>query len=198
MDKQRNFISKQSILFYVIVFIIALVAGTFFNLILNDKDTKLVIDHLTNFFTLVKSDNINYLPTFINTFLLNILYIFVIWILGFTVIAIPIIMIIYFFKSFIVGFTISSLISYFKIKGILYSFIYLFPHTIVHLLLILILSTISIFMSLRIIDILRKKKKNFNILLKKYFIILIIFIFITFITSIYEVLLLPKVFNLLI
>ena len=198
MDKQRNFISKQSILFYVIVFVIALVAGTFFNLILNDKDTKLVIDHLTNFFTLVKSDNINYLPTFINTFLLNILYIFIIWILGFTVIAIPIIMIIYFFKSFIVGFTISSLISHFKIKGILYSFIYLFPHTIVNLLLILILSTISIFISLRIIDILRKKKKNFNILLKKYFIILIIFIFITFITSIYEVLLLPKVFNLLI
>lgn len=200
MDKQKkdSIISKKLLLFYLIIFLIALVSGTFFNLILSDKDAKLVSDYLTNFITLIKSNNINYVFSFINTVSLNSIYIFIIWILGFTIIGIPIIILIYFFKTFILGFSISILISNFKIKGILYSFIYLFPHVIINLMLIILLSIISIYVSTLIYkSVFKKKKINYNIL-KKYVIILFVFLFITILTSLYEVILLPKVFNLLI
>lgn len=200
MDKQKkdSIISKKILLFYLIIFLIALVSGTFFNLILSDKDTKLVSDYLTNFITLIKSNNINYIFSFVNTVSLNSIYIFIIWILGFTIIGIPIIILIYFFKTFILGFSISILISNFKIKGILYSFIYIFPHVIINLMLIILLSIISIYVSTLIYkSVFKKKKINYNIL-KKYVIILFVFLFITILTSLYEVILLPKVFNLLI
>lgn len=200
MDKQKkdSIVSKKLLLFYLIIFLIALVSGTFFNLILSDKDTKLVSDYLTNFITLIKSNNINYIFSFVNTVSLNSIYIFIIWILGFTIIGIPIIILIYFFKTFILGFSISILISNFKIKGILYSFIYIFPHVIINLMLIILLSIISIYVSTLIYkSVFKKKKINYNIL-KKYVIILFVFLFITILTSLYEVILLPKVFNLLI
>lgn len=195
----KTYISKKNLVFYSIIFLIALISGTFFNLILNNNDTNLIIDYLTNFLSMIRNNNINYIDSFINSLIFNCGSIIVIWLLGYIVIAIPIILVIYFFKSFILGFSISALISNFKIKGILYSFIYLFPHALINICLNLIQSIISIYISIRIVKALIKKKKlNIGTLFKKSFIILIIFLFLTFLTTIYEIFILPKVFNLLI
>jgi len=195
---KNSIINKRVVLFYGIIFLISLIAGTFFNLILNDNDSKLVSEYLVNFFTTIKNNDIDYFATFINTTCTNALYVVIIWFLTYTLIGVPIILVIYFFKVFILGFTLSALITNFKIKGILYSFIFLFPHTIINIFVILILSIISIYISLKMLEILKKKKINIGNMIKKHFLLLIIFLLITIITSLYEAILLPKVFNLLI
>ena len=195
---KNSIINKRVVLFYGIIFLISLIAGTFFNLILNDNDSKLISEYLVNFFTTIKNNDIDYFATFINTTCTNALYVVIIWFLTYTLIGVPIILVIYFFKVFILGFTLSALITNFKIKGILYSFIFLFPHTIINIFVILILSIISIYISLKMLEILKKKKINIGNMIKKHFLLLTIFLLITIITSLYEAILLPKVFNLLI
>ena len=198
-DKLKNIFNKKIIVFYAVIFIIALISGAFFGLILNDKDSLLVLDHFKEFYSIVKNGNINYVMTLLNTFILNSTYILIIWILSYFIIGIPIVLLIYFFKVFVIGFTISSFVINFKIKGILYSFLYLFPHTIINITIITLISMVSIIISLKLLNtIIKKKKINLFTILKKHFLLLIIMLLLIFITSAYETFLVPKVFNLII
>ena len=92
MDKLKQIIrnNKKSIIFLFILIVIALLTGSFFNIILNEADKKLVQESINTF--LNNLDKLNYLETLKTGLLNQSLFILIIWLLGFSIIGIPIIL----------------------------------------------------------------------------------------------------------
>ena len=132
MDKLLNTIrfDKKYVLFCMVLVIIGIISGSLFIVILNSTDKSLVIEYITNFIDNIKNSSFNYIDTFKNTILINYIIIVIITILGFTYILAPINILILFYKAFIIGFSMSSFILTLKIKGLLLSIVYIFPHLI--------------------------------------------------------------------
>ncbi len=184
-------LKKEKNIYYslIVVVVISILFGLFFITLLSASDKSLLTSNINNHFDLINNGKytINLLKNIINNNILSL----IIWILGFSVIGIPIIIFILFYKGFILSFSITSLIYNFKVDGIFFSFIYVFPHSILNLIIYFILSYYSFKLSIKIIDsLINKKIFNFKFL-KKYIIILLIsIIFLTF-SALYESYVLP-------
>ncbi|MDD4282972.1 MAG: stage II sporulation protein M, partial [Bacilli bacterium] len=129
VDKLKSIfiINKQIIIFLLGLSIIAIIAGAFYITILNKTDQALIQNSINDFFNNIKTNNLNYGMTLKNALLTNIGFIVLIWLLGISVIGIPIIIFLFFSKAFTLGFSISSIIFHYKLKGTLLSFLYVFP-----------------------------------------------------------------------
>ena len=133
MDKLKTIIkdNKKSIIFLFILSAIALATGSIFAFMLNENDKKLVTDSISNFFNNINT--LNSLETLRYASFNQALYIILIWLLGFSIIGIPIILFSFFLKIFTLGFSICNIIIMYNIKGILFSFLYIFPHHILNI-----------------------------------------------------------------
>ena len=193
MDKLKK---NKILLFLLIITLIAFLFGCFFITILNNSDQELVREYIGKFLTDIYDNKINYIETLKTSLASNIFLVVIVWLLGLSVIGIPIILFIYFFKAFTLGFSISSFILTYKSKGIIFSFLYIFPNEILKFFsyTVLIINAINISKKL-IISILKKETINFNKSINKYFKILLICTFIIILTSLYEVYGIPFVFN---
>ena len=207
MDKNNNLfkiifndIKKEKSLYIslILVIIISLIFGTLFITILSDTDKLLVTNSITNFFESIKNNTFIRNDYILNNILNNNLYGILIFILGFSIIGIPILICMLFYKGFILAFTISTLIYTFKFDGILVSLIYIFPHLIINLFIYFILIYYSFNLSIKLF---RKitNKENFKIkfILKKYIIILLISIVTFTLTALYETYVMSYIIKLL-
>jgi len=173
----------------ILVIIISFVFGLFFITILESSDKTLVTEHITTYFDNIKSSKI--VPSLYNNAMNNSVSIILFWILGFSVIGLPMIVILLFYKGFTLSFTITSLIYNFKVDGILLSFIYIFPHLILNLLFYFILSFYSFKLCINLIRTLLNKSKISKNFIKKYFLILIISLAFLMVSALYETYILP-------
>lgn len=177
MDKLKGTIkvNKKTLLFFTILLIIGIIAGSIFMAILSETDKKLVIDYFNNYISNIENNKLNYLESIKNGLFNNLLYIIIIWILGISIIGIPIVTIMFFIKSFTLGFSIASIVFNYKLKGCLLNFINIFPHQMIYFLIYMLITTYSIFFSLKMINsIINKKNMDFKIMMNKYVKILII------------------------
>lgn len=177
MDKLKGTIkvNKKTLLFFTILLIIGIIAGSIFMAILSETDKKLVTDYFNNYISNIENNKLNYLESIKNGLFNNLLYIIIIWILGISIIGIPIVTIMFFIKSFTLGFSIASIVFNYKLKGCLLNFINIFPHQMIYFLIYMLITTYSIFFSLKMINsIINKKNMNFKIMMNKYVKILII------------------------
>ena len=166
--KMKTKKNKKIILFFVGLALIGFLAGSILVTLLSNSDKTLVKEYMEEYMYLVKNNKINYMSSFINASLSSTITCFIIWILGMSIIGLPFILFTYFIKSFTLGFSISSIIFNYKLKGCLLSFINIFPHQILNFLVYIILTTYSIFLSLRIINsIIKKKTIDFKIIMNK-------------------------------
>ena len=175
MDKLKGTIkvNKKTLLFFTILLIIGIIAGSIFMAILSETDKKLVIDYFNNYISNIENNKLNYLESIKNGLFNNLLYIIIIWILGISIIGIPIVTIMFFIKSFTLGFSIASIVFNYKLKGCLLNFINIFPHQMIYFLIYMLITTI--FFSLKMINsIINKKNMDFKIMMNKYVKILII------------------------
>lgn len=179
----------------ILVIIISFVFGLFFITILKDSDKSLVTEHINNYFDGIKSKEI--IPSIYNNIINNNSFAIIMWILGFSIIGIPIIISMLFYKGFVLTFTITSLIFNFKLDGILLSFIYIFPHLILNLILYFIMSYYSFKLSLNLIGVITNKNKLNKNAIKKYLIILIITIVLLSLTALYETYIIPYLIKLI-
>ena len=192
--KQYFIVSKKMYLILFILFIIAIIAGSVFSITLNEVDNDLVTTYLNNYLNLVKEKNIVFKENFLNFILSNSITNLIIWLLGFSVIGIPIIIFLFFYKCFIIGFAISSIILRYKAKGILLGLLYVFPHHIISILLLMILSIYALSVSINIIKaILKRKEISFKEITNRYIVILLITFISTLLLGIYESYILPKI-----
>lgn len=187
----KNSIIKQKKLYRIIItlMIFGIISGILFIFFISKESKTKALVSIKNFFDLMNtSTGINYGKSLLNTLVNNIGYVLLIWLLGISIIGLPITIILAFMKSFIVGFSISSIISCYKAKGILGAFLYVFPHQIIILFIYLLLSFYSISFSIKLFkSLFLKQTINFRVVMKKYIKILLISLIGIIIVSLYEV-----------
>lgn len=187
----KNSIIKQKKLYRIIItlMIFGIISGILFIFFISKESKTKALVSIKNFFDLMNtSTGINYGKSLLNTLVNNIGYVLLIWLLGISIIGLPITIILAFMKSFIVGFSISSIISCYKAKGILGAFLYVFPHQIIILYIYLLLSFYSISFSIKLFkSLFLKQTINFRVVMQKYIKILLISLIGIIIVSLYEV-----------
>lgn len=197
VKKQVN--SKKTLLAIVfIVFIIGLLFGSIYITILNNTNKKIIMDNVKNYFfsfdSMVFKDK---LEIFKNSLYKNLTFFISIWILGISIVGIPVIIIMIFFKSFITGFSISSIFSVYKFKGLLGIILYVIPSNIITILYTLFLGAYSIDLSIKLLKhAFKKKTLNFNLFMGKYFFLLLVSILLSVIISLYDAFIEPSLLNL--
>lgn len=194
INRAKNSIVKQKKRYVLLITLtmIGIITGVIFTTILSKIDQNLVNDQLTHFFIQIKSGKINYTSGMINSITSNFLYCLGVWLLGISIIGLPIIIFLLFMKGFITGFSIGSIISLYHWKGIIGAFTYIFPHHILSLLLSILLSFHAISFSSKLFSSLFLKKEiNFKEVMHKYLKILMISSIGFFICSLFEIYLSP-------
>lgn len=180
---------KKFYMFLVTLMLIGFISGIIFIFFTSASNKANITKKVIEFFDTIKaSTGINYGKSLVNTLFTNLLYVILIWLLGISLIGFPIIIGILFFKSFILGLSISSIISSFGIKGLLGSFLYIFPHNIILIILYLLLGFYSLSFCYKLFShLFLKRSINFNYGMNRYLKILGISIIITILISLYQV-----------
>ena len=176
----KNSIIKQKKLYRIIIrlMIFGIISGILFIFFISKESKTKALVSIKNFFDLMNtSTGINYGKSLLNTLVNNIGYVLLIWLLGISIIGLPITIVLAFMKSFIVGFSI-----------ILGAFLYVFPHQIIILFIYLLLSFYSISFSIKLFkSLFLKQTINFRVVMQKYIKILLISLIGIIIVSLYEV-----------
>lgn len=196
LDKIFNLIrfDKKYVFFSLIIVLTGIIFGSIFIVIINKNDKTLVIEYINKFINSIKSDDFNYSSTLISTLLTNNIIIIIMIILGISCILVPINILILFYKSFIIGFSLSGFILAFKLKGLIISIVYIFPHLILNILILCILTAFTLKLSINLIKTtIRRKKCNLNLYLKKYIYVIILFVMLISISSLYESFIVPYI-----
>lgn len=186
--------------FIMFIIILGIISGSLFLVVLKDTDHNLVIEKINTFFTNINTNNINNIEAFKNAFIENIIFVILIWILGMSIIGIIINIFIIYLKGFIIGFSLSSFFLVYKYKGLLAALIYVFPTSIINILVCLLLGVYSVLFTINLWKIIFLKEKNYNMkkFIKKYFLLLILCIILILISSLTEGFLLPSLLKLVI
>ena len=184
--------NKSINIFVYSILILGILSGSIFLIISNESDKTSVIEHIQNFFININSSNIQNGLALKNSLIINYVFIVGIFILGFSMIGIVFGIFMLYLKGFLVGFSLSSIFLTYRYKGILAAILYMFPSQILNILLTILITIYSIMFSKYLFKIITSKKSlNSRVMLKKYLIIFIFCIILSFISSILEVYLFP-------
>ena len=194
--KCNIYINKNLFVFLLVIVIIGVISGSLFSIIMSSSDKSLVMEYINNFFNSLKEGKLNYNNNIINSLFFTILFAILIWLLGISVIGFFIVLFLLFLKAFILGFTTSSIIYSFKLKGLLYGLIYVFPHQVINLFVFMLLSAYALIVSFKVIRCFSGKRVlDFRNIFKWYLIVLIFSLVCLVLTSLYEIYGMPKLLN---
>lgn len=185
--KSKNSIEKQKSIYVILIglAVISLIFGIIFIFLISDDNLIYIKENITLFFSNIPDNN--KFNIFLNSLLNNYIYLFLIWLLGISIIGLPIIIIILLFKFFIFGFSISSIIYTFKWNGILKIIMNFFPHQVLYLIVLILISFYAISFCLKLFKYLFFKKViNFKEVMHRYIKILFLCLLITLFISFYE------------
>lgn len=194
MKELINKVKQNKLLFILLIIIILFtILGILFPSLINSENKALIKDSIENFMASIDKNNIDYISAFISSITNNIIVTILIWILGISIIGIPIILISIAFKSFLTGFSITSIFITYGIKGTLIAIVYTLPN-IINLLGSFLLGYYAISFSIMIYkSVFKKETKNWPPIVKRYLKIGIFFIIFSIIVSIIESYLIPKI-----
>ena len=185
--------------FVITILLFGIISGSIFLIILNETDKNNTITQIQTFITNLNKNNINTGLALKNSLIINYIFVLLIWGLGLSIIGILLNIFITYIKGFIIGFSISSILIAYKYKGLLMAIIYIFPGQLLNIITICILTIYSIMFSINLIEIIiQKKVKKNNKFLKKYIIILLFSVIVSFISAISEVYLFPNILKIII
>lgn len=198
--KSILFPSKKLNIFILSIIILGIILGSIFSTIITQNDQNLVIEKIKLFITNISNNSLNTITSFKNSISINLIYIIIIWILGMTLIGIPINTFLLFIKNFILGFSLSSFILTYSYKGLILSSIYLIFGELLTIVILSILTTYSIIFSSKLLKHIFKSNISNEIpkYLKNYSLIFVISIILCLISSISESFLVPTLVKLII
>ena len=191
--------SKKINYFVITILLFGIISGSIFLIVLNDTDKSNAILQIETFISNIDSNKIDNGLALKNSLIINYIFVGLIWGLGLSIIGVIFNIFLTYIKGFIIGFSISSIFLTYKYKGILMGLLYIFPHQIINIMVVCILSIYSIMFSHNLLTIIVSKnsKKNRS-MLKKYVIILIFGVIASFISSILEVYMFPNLLKVII
>lgn len=191
--------NKKINLFIITILILGIISGSIFLMISNETDKTNVITQIETFFKNISNNSIDNGLALKNSLIINYLFVGIIWILGLSMIGIIANIFLTYIKGFLVGFSISSLFLTYGYKGILATLLYTFPTQIINLIVVGILSIYSIMFAKNLLQIITSKHNTNNrLMLKKYTVILMICIILSFISSLLEAYVFPNLLKLVI
>ena len=196
MDKLKGRMktSRKMIVFFLVLLMIGISSGTIFSLVISKSDKALVSDTVQNFFEAIQKNEINFMEFFKNMIFDNGANSIFMWLLGISVIGIPVLLFLYFSKAFIFGFSIGSILLQYKTKGIFLCFFYIFPHQVLNLLLYTFLLLYALSLSIKLFFVLiRRKTIDFKPIMNKYILIFVITLLGFLFTALYEAYFMPKI-----
>lgn len=191
----KKLIDKKIILVSSILLGLGILSGIIFFFITTSLD-KMIVKNMMNEFVSIKT-NVTF-STFINSFKYNIIYIVIITLSSLLVIFSPLVLLINYYKGLTIGFLISSTISTFKLKGILYFVAILFPHHILMSILLILYSSIMFKLSLKLLKVTYMNEPiNLNIFIKKVLILFLTSFIVCIIISLLEIYISPLLLGLI-
>lgn len=191
----KKLIDKKILLVSSVLLGLGILSGIIFFFITTSLD-KMIVKNMMNEFVNIKT-NVTF-STFINSFKYNIIYIVIITLSSLLVIFSPLVLLINYYKGLTIGFLISSTISTFKLKGILYFVAILFPHHILMSILLIIYSSIMFKLSLKLLKVIYMNEPiNLNIFIKKVLILFLTSFIICIIISLLEIYISPLLLGLI-
>ena len=189
-NNYKKELSKKNnlIIIVFVIFFIGIIFGSIYITILSNDQKSIIIKQVGEYFkNMPKLSFEDKLEIFKNSLISNLLYTISIWILGLSIVGLPLIFIMIFFKSFILGFSVSSIFAKYGVKGILKAVIYVFPVNIITIILAIVLSSYSILISCKLfLSAFKKQTINFKTFMGKYLFLLVISILICILCSLYE------------
>lgn len=190
INKRRQ---NKLVTLLIIIMIISIILGILFPAIITKEDKSLIIDSVKTFISGIKQNNINYLSGILQSISNNSLVTILVWILGISIIGIPLILLIIFFKGFLVGFSFTSILITYGISGIIKAIIYTLPN-IGNLLATFLLGYYAITFSIMIFkNIFKKENRNWQPIVKRYIKIGLFFLIFSILISLVECFLIPKI-----
>ncbi len=190
IKRAKNHIIRQKKVYslFILLVLISILAGALFLFALSKNDTMIVKEELSTFFNNIKmGNNINYVGSLINSIVTNLGYLLLIWLLGISIIGFPFILILIFIKGFILGFSISSIIATYGVKGILGAFLYICPHQLIFMVLLILIGFYACSFCIKLFKYLFLKQNiNFKIAMHKYLKILFFAFVVAILLSLFE------------
>lgn len=188
-----KFIKNNKLLFILIVLtLISLISGILFNTLIDTNTKKDITNNINSLITNYNSQS-NLIKSFIPTFTSSLFLDLLIWIFGISIIGCIIVLFLFLFKVFIFGFELVSLLVNLNIGRIIFIIIYMLP-SLFNLVIYFILTLFSISYSISLFKILfLKKNYNLSDITKKYIKILGVSLLFSFLSSIIEIFIIPKI-----
>ena len=193
------FPNKGINLFVYSIVIFGVISGSLFLILSSETDKTTVIEQITTFFSNVGSNAMNSGLAFKNSLIINYIFVFVIWIFGFSIIGIIINIFLAYFKGFLVGVAISSIFLTYSYKGFIAGILYILSSQLLNIIVVSIISIYSIMFTKHLFRVITSKNAiSSRKILKKYSIILLFCIIVSLISSVMEVYLFPNLLKLVI
>lgn len=197
--KKKTSSNKRIIIFLVGLFLIGIIAGSIFITVISKTDQALVKEYIKEFINKIDKNKLNYLDALKNASISNLSFIIIVWLLGLSIVGIPIVVFMYFSKAFVLGFSLSAFILQYKTKGIIIALIYFFPHHIVNMIAYTLVMIYSLKISFILINsILKKKTISFKPIMNRYLIVLGVSAGMIIVASLYECFVVPFIIKKLI
>lgn len=192
---KKDLKNKNNILLVIsVIFILGLIFGSIYITILKSGEKTTILNEVGNYF--LSNNKLNFedkIDIFKNELLSNLLYTVSMWLLGLSVIGLPIIFIMIFFKSFTLGFSVSSIFAKYGFKGIVGVFTYIIPSPIILSIFSLFLASYSIIISVKILKgAFTKQTINFKTFMGKYFFILLVSILLSILCALFDAFVTPS------
>ncbi|MFC3882801.1 stage II sporulation protein M [Bacillus songklensis] len=139
-------------LFATVLFLMGVIFGAIVVNSLNLEQKQDLYFYLNRFFGQVAGGQfVSKHEMFQQSFFHNLKYLGFIWILGISVIGLPVVLVLLFLKGMMVGFTVGFLVNQMKLHGFLLSFVSVLPQNIFLIPAFIVISTVSISFSLKLI-----------------------------------------------
>ncbi|MEK5441967.1 MULTISPECIES: stage II sporulation protein M [unclassified Fredinandcohnia] len=176
-------------LFISVLFLMGVIFGAIVVNSLNFSQKEDLFFYLSRFFGEVSEGTYaNSGDMFKQSFLHNLKYVGLMWILGISIIGLPIILILLFLKGVVVGFTVGFLVNQMDWSGFLLSFVAVLPQNLLIIPTFIIVGTIAVSFSLKMIRQQFMKRMNEPVLqlLTRYSILMVAVSFVILIASAVE------------
>ena len=190
---------KNILIFILITFFLGLILGSLFINFITEDDKKLLVEQLDLFLSNVKNltKDVFGIKVFSGEILNNGFQLFIIFVLGISMIGLPVVIIIMFFKGFMLGTTLATIILKYQFKGIIGSFLYVFPCYIFNIIIYIFISFFAVHASIKFLKALLKKDNlNFKSFFGRYLLSFIISMFFMFIVCLLDAYLTPVLLKL--
>lgn len=197
--RELVFPNRRINFFVATILVLGVLSGAIFLMMSSDADRASVVSQIQSFFVSIEKGQMNKGLALRNSLIINYLFVGGIWLLGLSMIGIVVNIFITYIKGFLVGFSIASILFTYGYKGILASLLYTFPSQVLNIIVVLILSIYSIMFASHLGRmIISKKNIGGFFMLKKYFVILMFCVIVSFISSLLEVYVFPNILKLVI